>query len=51
MLVACKELEPSLPPYEVSILQDFAQQQNFADPKIEASDFQWQEGEEKLTVQ
>ena len=51
VLVACKEKEPSLPPYEVSILQDFAQQQNFADPKIEASDFQWQEGGENRTIQ
>ena len=51
VLVACKKLEPSLPPYEVSILQDFAQQQNFADPKIEASDFQWQEGGANRTIQ
>ena len=50
MLVACKEKEPSLPPYEVSILQDFAQQQNFADSKIEASDFQWQEGGENRII-
>lgn len=37
--------------YEFSLLQDFAQTSKLPMPQIEEASFEWQEGEEKLTVQ
>ena len=37
--------------YEFSLLQDFAQTSKLPMPQIEETSFEWQEGEEKLTVQ
>ena len=52
ILVACldKSKNQALS-YEFSLLQDFAQTSKLPMPQIEEASFEWQEGEEKLTVQ
>ena len=52
ILVACldKSKNQALS-YEFSLLQDFAQTSKLPMPQIEETSFEWQEGEEKLTVQ
>ncbi|MFC2695820.1 MAG: hypothetical protein ACFN4U_02130 [Candidatus Absconditicoccaceae bacterium] len=52
ILAACLDKSKSqVSPYEFSLLQDFAQTSKLPMPQIEETSFEWQEGEEKLTVQ
>lgn len=52
ILAACLDKSKSqVSPYEFSLLQDFAQTGKLPMPQIEETSFEWQEGEEKLTVQ
>ena len=52
LLTAC-EANPwnNTQPAEISILQDFAKQNQFTTPQIEPHSFEWQEGEKILTIQ
>ena len=52
IFAAClDESKSQVSPYEFSLLQDFAQTGKLPMPQIEETSFEWQEGEEKLTVQ
>ena len=52
ILAACLDKSKNqVSPYEFSLLQDFAQTSKLPMPQIEEASFEWQEGEEKLTVQ
>ncbi len=52
LLTAC-EANPwnNTQPAEISILQDFAKQNQFTTPQIEPHSFEWQEGEKILTIE
>lgn len=52
LLIACKQTPvENTEPYEVSILQDFAKQNQLTTPQIGPHSFEWQEGKQILTIQ
>lgn len=52
LLIACKQTPvENTEPYEVSILQDFAKQNQLTTPQIKPHSFEWQEGEKILTIE
>lgn len=52
ILAACLDKSKSqVSPYEISLLQDFAQTSKLPMPQIEEASFEWQEGGENRTVQ